>query len=78
MQGCHSQPYYDTAEYTHLQRLDSADRGDGPAKHMPGSFSVGKDVAMEHQHGADCRVHYKIGNYRGKGGYLFFLLCHTD
>ena len=68
----------DTAEHTHLQGLDAADRSYGTFQNAFCDLAVCCDLVIYYQHTVDGYVHNEVGDQCGKSCYLFLFFCHTD
>ena len=78
VQSRYTKAHDDTAEDAHLQGLDAAHGGDGSFQHIRRNGSIGQNLTVDLQHGIDGSIHNEEGNQRGKGGYFFLLVGHTD
>ena len=78
VQSRYTKAHDDTAEDAHLQGLDAAHGGDGSFQHIRGNGSIGQNLTVDLQHGVDGSIHNEEGNQRGKGGYFFLFVGHTD
>ena len=74
----YAESHNNTAEHAHLQRLNSADAGNGTVQNVFCDCSVSQNISLKNKHGIHRYVHYKKRNHCCQRCNFFLLLRHTD